>query len=323
MRVDVLGLQAFIAIADNGSFMDAAKAMNLSQTALSHRIGKLETELGLPLFIRTTRKLALSKEGLALLPRARRALDDLEGALTELKQLGQLKQLELTMACIPSLATSVLAGVLHAFSEAMPHVRLRVLDGYARAVAAQVNGGEAEFGLAVRQGTHYELDFTPVVTEHFVAVCAADHPLAGQSSVTWEQLQAHALISNIVVNQAVGSSSVLNNWTYRVENISTAVSFAKQGLGVTLLPALEQVQPGYHGLRRMPVTGPEVTRQVGFLTRPDTHLSGGSRLLMGLIEERLIELAAVETTSGQGATLIQTDLVSRNASRCSGPYSRP
>jgi len=291
MRVDVLGLQAFIAIADHGSFMDAAKAMNLSQTALSHRIGKFETELGLPLFIRTTRKLSLSKEGLALLPRARRALDDLENALTELKHRGQLKQLDLTMCCVPSLASSVLADVLHAFSASMPQVRLRVLDGYARTIAAQVNGGEAEFGLVVRQGTHYELEFRPLVTEHFVAVCAADHPLATETSVTWERLQDYVLVGNTVINQALGPASLLNSWTYRVENISTAVSFVKQGLGVTLVPAFEQSQPGYLGLRSLAVTNPEVTRQVGFVTRPDTHLSKASLALMALIEARLLELS--------------------------------
>lgn len=294
MRVDVLGLQAFIAISDNGSFMDAAKAMNLSQTALSHRIGKFEAELGLPLFIRTTRKLALSKEGLALLPRARRSLDDLENALTELKHRGQLKLLELTMCCIPSLASSVLAHVLHNFSDAMPQVRLRVLDGYAHIIAAQVNGGEAEFGLVVRQSTHYELEFRPIVTERFVAVCSVDHPLAKETTITWERLQEHALIGNIVINQALGPNSSFNNWSCRVENISTAVSFVKQGLGVTLVPAFEQAQPGYLGLRSLAVTDLEVKRQVGFITRPDVPLSEASLALMELIEGRLLELSKGE-----------------------------
>lgn len=290
MRVDVLGLQAFIAIADNGSFVDAAKAMNLSQTALSHRIGKLEDDLGLPLFIRTTRKLALSREGLALLPRARRAIDDLENALTDLKELGQLKRRELTMGCIPSLASSVLAAVLHAFTDAMPQIRLRVLDGYARTIAAQVNNGEAEFGLVVRQGTHYELDFRPVVIEHFVAVCSVDHPLAQESSITWDALQDHVLIGNSVINQSLRPTEMPIQWTYQVENISTAISFVKQGLGVTLVPAFEQFQPGYTGLKSLPVTQPDVTRQVGFITRPDMHLSDASLELMTLIEARLLEI---------------------------------
>ena len=296
MRVDVLGLQAFIAIADHGSFQAAAKALNLSQTALSHRIAKIEADLGLSLFVRTTRKLALTHEGLALLPRARRAIVDLEKAMSELKQLGELRRQEVTLGCIPSLATSVLAEVLTAYAAQMPQVRVRVLDGYARVIAAQVNGGEVEFGLAVRMGTHYELEFKPIVTERFVAVCRVDHPLAGQQSVSWDALKEHRLIGNTVINQALRMSAHQPYWDYEVETISTAVSFVKQGLGVTLLPAFEQYQPGYQELHKLPVTGPEVSRQVCFMTRPDMPLSKASLVLMESIETYLKGLAERENS---------------------------
>lgn len=294
MRVDVLGLQAFIAIADHGSFRIAAKALNLSQTALSHRIAKIEADLGLSLFVRTTRKLALTQEGLALLPRARRAIVDLEKSMSELKQLGQLRRQEITLGCIPSLATSVLADVLGGFSRAMPSVRVRVLDGYARTIATQVNGGEAEFGLAVRMGTHYELDFTSVVKEHFVAVCRNDHPLADRHSVSWEELGEHKLIGNTVIGQALRMSTLQPYYDFEAEQISTAVSFVKHGLGVTLLPAFEQYQPGYQDLRKLRVTGPEVTREIGFMTRPDMPLSKPARVLMEHITDQLHRIAARE-----------------------------
>ena len=283
MRVDVLGLQAFIAIADHGTFGAAAKALNLSQTALSHRIAKIETELGLPLFVRTTRKLALTQEGLALLPRARRALVDLEKAMTDLKQLGQLRRQEVTMGCIPSLATSVLGETLPDFARVMPNVRVRVMDGYARVIATQVNGGEVEFGLAVRMGTHYELDFKPVISERFIAVCRHDHPLADRGTVTWDELSEHCLIGNTVINSALRMSANQPYWDFEAETISTAVSFVKHGLGVTLLPEFEQHQPGYQNLRTLKVTGPEVSREVGFITRPDMPLSRPASVLMDLI----------------------------------------
>ena len=55
MRIDFLGLQAFLSIAERGSFQRAAAHLSLSQTAISHRMRKLEDELGLKLFARTTR----------------------------------------------------------------------------------------------------------------------------------------------------------------------------------------------------------------------------------------------------------------------------
>ena len=74
MRIDFLGLQAFLSIAERGSFRRAAAHLNLSQTAISHRMRKLEDDLGLKLFARTTRSLRLTEEGEHYLLHAREAL---------------------------------------------------------------------------------------------------------------------------------------------------------------------------------------------------------------------------------------------------------
>jgi len=292
MRVDVLGLQAFIAIADHGSFVAAARALNLSQTALSHRIGKIEAELGLPLLVRTTRKLALTKEGLALLPRARRAIDDLEGAVAELKQLGQLRQREIVVGCIPSLATGVLAGVLEAFAAEVSGIRVRVIEGADYYVDDSVLGGQAEFGLTVRRGTHAELDFEAVVVEPFKAVCRDDHPLAARGAVTWVELADHPLIGNSVVDAALRHDRSLADWTFQAENVSTAMGFAQAGLGVTVVPGFQLAQPGYPALKSLDVTDPPVRRAVGFITRPDVPMSEPALRLMRHVRARLTSLGA-------------------------------
>jgi hypothetical protein len=71
-----LGLEAFLAVAERGSFHRAAAHLSITQTALSHRIRKFEEELREKLFIRTTRSVALTPAGLALLPRARQFLGE-------------------------------------------------------------------------------------------------------------------------------------------------------------------------------------------------------------------------------------------------------
>jgi DNA-binding transcriptional LysR family regulator len=71
MRPDFLGLEAFVAIAERGSFNKAAAHLGITQTALSHRMRKMEGYLGIALFHRTTRQVALTPTGLELLPRAK------------------------------------------------------------------------------------------------------------------------------------------------------------------------------------------------------------------------------------------------------------
>jgi DNA-binding transcriptional LysR family regulator len=77
MRIEVLGCQAFVSIAERGSFHAAASHLNLSQTALSHPIRKLEESLGTQLLLRTTRQVTLTPAGAALLPKARKLFDEL------------------------------------------------------------------------------------------------------------------------------------------------------------------------------------------------------------------------------------------------------
>src|SRR5665647_304766 len=98
MRVDFLGLEAFLSIAERGSFQRAAAHLNLSQTAISHRMRKLEEELGLKLFARTTREVTLTRAGIDFLPKAQKAIGELEQSFDDLKQQGAKRRERLDIA---------------------------------------------------------------------------------------------------------------------------------------------------------------------------------------------------------------------------------
>jgi DNA-binding transcriptional LysR family regulator len=75
-RPDFLGLEAFVAVAERGSFRLAAAHLGITQTALSHRMRKLESYLGVSLLHRTTRRVSITPSGLSLLPRAKALIED-------------------------------------------------------------------------------------------------------------------------------------------------------------------------------------------------------------------------------------------------------
>ena len=86
MRVDYLGLEAFVAIAEYGSFQRAARALNLSQAALSHRLRKVEEDLGAALLTRTSREVSLTPTGQGLLPDARSLLKSLQDTYESVRE---------------------------------------------------------------------------------------------------------------------------------------------------------------------------------------------------------------------------------------------
>src|SRR3954464_12804382 len=111
MRIDFLGLHAFVAIAERGSFQLAAAHLNLSQTALSHRIRKLEEDLGVKLLSRTTREVSLTRAGLELLPKVKNTIETLSVTLEELRHQGRDQQEKLSIGCLPTIASGRLPAL--------------------------------------------------------------------------------------------------------------------------------------------------------------------------------------------------------------------
>ena len=83
MRVDILGLEAFVAIADLGGFQRAAGHLGVTQTAVTRRLQKLEGAMGVQLLVRSPRRLTLTRAGSELLPQVRKLITDLGTAVDE------------------------------------------------------------------------------------------------------------------------------------------------------------------------------------------------------------------------------------------------
>src|SRR5688572_25491890 len=128
MRIDFLGLEAFLSIADHGSFHRAAASLNLSQTALSHRMKKLEDDLGIKLLTRTTRQVSLTPAGVALLPRAREAIAGIAVSFDELRRQGKARQERLSIGCLPTIAVHYLPPILVELRKRFPDLNIRVFD---------------------------------------------------------------------------------------------------------------------------------------------------------------------------------------------------
>jgi LysR family glycine cleavage system transcriptional activator len=120
-------LRAFEAASRHGSFKDAARELGLTPTAISHQVKRLETRLGLALFVRLHRALQLTPAGETLATEAQAAFLRLEQLLDTLRLQGRAAGRDsLTVSCVPSFATKWLAPRLHGFQAAHPHIGLRI-----------------------------------------------------------------------------------------------------------------------------------------------------------------------------------------------------
>src|SRR6185436_3633942 len=194
MKIDTLGVQAVIAIADHGSFLRAAESLHITQAALTRRLQNLEAFLGVKLVERTTRSVALTRIGEDFLPRARRLLGELSAALAEIRETGKSMRGDVTLACIQTVGVHYLPAIVQRYAALHPENRIRILDYASPDVEAAVLRREAEFGVNMQTTPHRGLTSVPLLKDRLVLACRDDHPLAAKKSISWKQLEPHTMI---------------------------------------------------------------------------------------------------------------------------------
>ncbi len=278
MHIDFLGIQAFLAIAETGSFQLAATQLHLSQTAVSHRMRKLEETLGVRLVARTSRDVALTEAGRALLPNARSAVRELGMSVEAVRKHGQNANAWLAFACLPTLCTNLVGPLLTAAAHALPGTLVRVFDTTIREIVEVVESRVASFGLTVVQPGYGELRMRPVGDEPFVLVCPPGHRLAaGQAAggaVDCAALEGEPMIrislpsgNGMIIDDALGPLRERLRWRYEALHNTMAIEMVRAGLGLTIVPALS-VPPGA-GVAALRIAAPRMHRTLCMLTRPD------------------------------------------------------
>jgi DNA-binding transcriptional LysR family regulator len=293
MRTDYLGLEAFVAVAELGSFSRAADYLNLSQAALSHRIRKIEADLGVQLLVRSTRDVLLTKEGQALLPQVRRNLALLSEAYDGLRKRSRSQQDRLALACLPTIANYYLPQILRQFCEEWPNIAVQLHDQPMGRIYELVQAGEVEFGISIIGAKHWDLDIREIFTEPYVLLVHRDHPLARQATVTRADLvgQPFVRISTQSTNRqlvldALGEHHDAINWRFEVQNATMAISLVAEGAALTVLPALT-ANLSRHQLVALQFSDVDISRTLGVATRRGRPLSKQAERLLAMITNRL------------------------------------
>ena len=183
-------LQAFLAIAETGSFQQAARKCGVTQSTISRQLQALEADLGLQLFHRVAQaKLTLGGE--RLLPRARKICHEWRNATEELANLVAGKQPELCVAAIHSICSHYLPPVLQQFCRNYPEVQLRVTSlGSDRALKV-LKDGLVDLAIVMNNRfltTGPEMVVEALYDEPIEILMAANHPLAQYEGVPWSEL---------------------------------------------------------------------------------------------------------------------------------------
>lgn len=280
----------FVCLSETQSFRRAAERLRLSQPAVSAHIRELERRVGVALVHRTTRHVSLTNEGKAFAARARRALEELEIASQDLRELAAVQRGRVVVACIVPMMASPMPDAVRRVNELYPGVEIEIRDMLSAALYPLIAGGEADFGIGPRpSGTH--LAFTRLIRDDFVAAVPLGHPLAGRESITLKELSAYPIITTTrntnaraVLEQALHHLHQTLKPRFELVHHFSVGKMIEAGIGVTLLPRSAIGSMASTRIVTVNMKSPRIYREIGLITRREYQFSPAAQAFVSVLK---------------------------------------
>ena len=265
MNISLRQLRAFSAVAQLGSFAEAAKTLHVTAAALSILVRDLENEVGFKVFHRTTRRVELSEQGRQYLEYADRVLEEMRTAALMAEEICSHRTGLVRIAMTPLMHLTLLPPLFTAFQRQWPQVRIDLVDIASEQIVACVESGRADLAIAFDMQVGNELEASPLFASRLHAVLHPAHRLRDRSSVHWSDLRAERLIfisrgMELRVRSEL-SSEIALNIQYGANSAITAFALVASGAGVAIGPGYASPIGALHNLKMVPILRPAIDRR--------------------------------------------------------------
>lgn len=291
-------LRAFDEVARQGAFAPAARELCLTQSALSESIRQLEEAVGMRLFDRTTRTVGLTSAGQAFLQDVRQAFETLEQGVQNLCDLAALRRGKVRIAAAPSVLAVLLLPALPQLRAQHPGIEVELTEDSAEGIAQLVHDGRVDFGVGAAHPAGVELATQPLVSDRMGLVAPADEPLLRKpklKAVDVAHLPFVGLTTDTAISQllaaAPGMPANVLQTPLRVSNPALLFDAVRQGLGVSLIPALTAQHPARGDLGFRVLDAPQIVRRTLLIQRPRRAMSPAAQLLCDALRQQVLQLA--------------------------------
>ena len=182
-------LNYFLTVAREGGLTGASEVLHVTQPTMSRQIQELEEELGQKLFIRTTRSMVLTPEGMLLRKRAEEILEMAERTKSEFSAMGSTVAGDVLIGSGETFALKQLTDLMAQIREEYPGIHFQIYSGNAEEVAERLEKGLLDFGVFVEPAdiSRYNSIRLPVM-DTWGLILRKDHPLAQKEHITREDL---------------------------------------------------------------------------------------------------------------------------------------
>jgi DNA-binding transcriptional LysR family regulator len=287
-------LRAVLAVAEYRSFVAAASSLKMSQPALTRTIKQIETELGVSLFYRSTRQVAITDAGKEFAAFAERLLNDLKISVANMREMADRPRGQVVVASVLSLANAVLPTLIAAYSRRFPGIEVHLREGLHGAVRDEVRGGLADFGIGYTDDLPGAFVAETLGVETFHVILPRDHALARRRQIELPALVGAPLVSfppeartRRIVDGAAGAAGLSLQYVMTTNRLPTLHGLVRNRVGLAVVPVSERPSPDDRDLISRALKGRRLTCPIGVMRLRERELSPAATEFLTVVRKWL------------------------------------
>lgn len=242
MKLSLAKFEIFSTVVELGSLTKAGETLGLTQSAVSHAIASLETEWGFSILNRGRSGINLTSNGEHVLRYIREILKWNEEMLQEIANINGLEIGTVRIGTFSSVSIQWLPEIMKSFNEYHPSIEIKLLEGDYDDIEHWISTGIVDFGF-VSLPTSKPLEIIPLKKDRMLCILPGEHPLAGQSEVSFEIIKEEKLImskkgSDNDLRRILKENNVTPNIKFELADDQAIISMVQNGMGISILPEM-------------------------------------------------------------------------------------
>lgn len=269
----------------------AAERLRVSQPNITVAIKKLEAELGIQLFDRSQKQLALTPEGAVFLNRIELALRNIQDAVLEVNDYKQLQKGTIKIGIPPMMGAYLFPKIFSSFQKKYSHLDIYLHEEGSMSIREQLERDELDFGIIIISGASHNLQLLPMTTSQIVACVPENSPLAAKDCLTKEDIAAANVImlkeGSFLRQTILGKlkeQSITPNIVLESNQVVTIKGLVASGVGISFL--LDMVLEDAPGVKAIPLEVPLFV-DVGLAWKKDRYISKAAQSFIDFCRDTL------------------------------------
>lgn len=242
MEQNISKYKAFVTAVEVGSFSEAAKILNYSQSGISRMIADLENECKVPLLQRGKQGVVMTSSGVELFPYAVRLCQEFDKINMKIDDMNGIKTGVIRIGTFSSVATHWIPNIITAFEKDYPNIEYEILLGDYEEIEKWISDGRVDFGF-LRLPTNKKFDCIELEKDQQMVILPLNHPLSGKEFFPVEKLNDYPFIMlekgiKAEITDIFSRNKLVPRPKFTTFDDYAVMSMVEKGLGIAILPKL-------------------------------------------------------------------------------------